>query len=167
MFREANAVMPRYLGIKLQGGTVDALAASIQKKAAGVQMVQQAFDKVLATKDPFWGVAALYQQGYAREVIGNDFENPPTIAGASPEDVKKKLASDAVAAMQEAKKFYQFAVQSIQQFHVYNEWAGKSVSGLARISGQKVSFDDWVVLPDFLGSEVLTTVSQPVAGGAE
>lgn len=163
-FLSVNSIMPKYLGIKLQGGTVDALAASIQRKVQGISQVQAAYDRVLATKDSFWGVAALYQLAYAREVLANDLENPPGIAGAPIEDVKKQLAPDAAAAKQEAKKFYHLALENIGKFQVYNEWAAKSVSGMARVNGSKVSFDDWVVVPDFVEADVPTSIISAVGG---
>jgi hypothetical protein len=79
--------------------------------------------------------------------------------------VKKELAPQVQAARLEAKKYYQFAVDSISKFSVYNEWAGRSVSGLARISGQKLSFEDVALTPDFIGSEVASPLVQAVQNG--
>ena len=157
--------MPKFAAIKLVGGTVDNLAASIQKKAGGIPAVDKSYNEVLGTKDAYWGVAALYQMGYARELLANDLDNPPTIAGASLEDVKKELAPQVQAARAEAKKYYQFAVDSISKYSVYNEWAGRSVSGLARIQGQKLSFEDVALMPDFIGSDVAAPVVQAVSAG--
>src|SRR5262249_38691664 len=127
-----------------------------------IPQIDKNYNEVLSTKDAFWGVAALYQMGYARELLAQDLENPPGITGVAIEDVKKQLAPQAQAARAEAKKYYQFAVESISKFSVYNDWAGKAVSGLARLSGQKLSFEDVAILPDFLGSDVPTTVGQAV-----
>jgi hypothetical protein len=76
--------------------------------------------------------------------------------------VKKQLAPQVQQARAEAKKFYQFAVDSISKFAVYNDWAGRSVSGLARIQGQKISYEDVALIPDFVGSEVPAPVAQAV-----
>jgi len=162
-FNNVNVIMPKFAAIKLVGGTVDNLAASIQKKAGGIPAVDKSYNEVLGTKDAYWGVAALYQMGYARELLANDLDNPPTIAGASLEDVKKELAPQVQAARAEAKKYYQFAVDSISKYSVYNEWAGRSVSGLARIQGQKLSFEDVALVPDFIGSDVAAPVVQAVS----
>ncbi len=166
VFNNANTIMPRFAATKLVGGTVDNLAASIQKKAGAIPTVDKSYNEVLATKDAYWGVAALYQMGYARELLANDLDNPPGIAGASIEDVKKELAPQVQAARVEAKKYYQFAVDSISKYSVYNEWAGRSVSGLARISGQKLSFEDVALMPDFISSEVSSPLIQAVSGKA-
>ncbi len=164
-FHSANTIMPRFAATKLVGGTVDNLAASIQKKAGAIPMVDKAYNEVLNTKDAYWGVAALYQMGYARELLAYELDNPPAITGASLEDVKKQLAPQVATARSEAKKYYQFAVDSIGKYSVYNEWAGKSVSGLARIQGQKLSFEDVALLPDFVGSEVAAPLVQAVQSG--
>jgi TolA-binding protein len=164
-FNSANTVMPRFAAMKLVGGTVDNLAASIQKKAGSIPVIDKSYNEVLNTKDAYWGVAALYQMGYARELLAYDLDNPPSITGASIEDVKKQLAPQVAAARAEAKKYYQFAVDSIGKYSVYNEWAGKSVSGLARIQGQKLSFEDVALLPDFVGSDVAAPLVQAVQSG--
>ena len=165
IFNNVNGIMAKYQTIKLVGGTVDNLAASIQKKAQFIAQVQKNYDQVLATKNAYWGVAALYQLGYARELLALELANPPAIKGASPEDLKKQLLGDANAARAEAKKFYELATQSIDKFQVYNQWAARSVSGLARIMGQKVTFEDIVVIPDFIGGEVPSDVATGVLGG--
>ena len=164
IFNDVNGIMAKYQTVKLVGGTVDNLAASIQRKAQIIPQVQKNYDQVLATKNAYWGVAALYQLGFARELLANELMNPPAIKGASPEDVKKQLAGDANAALAEAKKFYELATQSIEKFQVYNQWAAKTVSGLARVTGQKASFDDIVVIPDFVGGEVPSDVAAGVLG---
>lgn len=165
VFNNVNGIMAKYAAVKLVGGTVDNLAASIQKKAGGIPAIDKAYNEVLATKDAFWGVAALHQMGYARELLANDLDNPPSIAGASLEDVKKELAPQVQAARVDAKKYYQFAVDSISKFSVYNDWAGRSVSGLSRIQGQRLSFEDVALMPDFIGSEVAGPLVQAVASG--
>lgn len=168
VFNNVNGVMAKFASLKLAGGTVDALAGSIQRKAAMIATVDKAYNEVLATKDAYWGVAALYQLGYAREMLANDLENPPGITGAPIEDVKKQLAPQALAARAEAKKWYQTAVDSISKFAVYNEWAGRSVSGLSRLTGQRLSFEDVAITPDFIGAEVPANIASTVqANGGE
>lgn len=165
IFKQVNGEMARFAQLKLRGGTVDALAASIQQKAQALGRLQQAYDKVLQTKDAFWGVAALYQMGRAREIISDDLENPPEIKGAKKEDVIAQLAGDAKSAKAEARKFYGLALDSVEKYLVYNEWAARALSGMARISGKNINFDDMIVTPDFLGAEVPENVASAVATG--
>jgi TolA-binding protein len=165
VFRRVNGEIARFAQMRLKGGTVDALAASIQQKVAGLGKVQQAYDQVIATKDSYWGVAALYQLGYARELIARDLEDPPEIKGATRDDVVKQLAGDAKAARQEAAKFYGQALDAVEKFMVYNEWAAKALSGAARNAGKNVSFDDMIVQPDFLGGEVPESIASAVKAG--
>ncbi len=154
VFKRVNSEIARYQAMKLKGGTVDALAASIQAKAQALGKVQQAYEQVLATKDAYWGVAAFYQLGFARELFAKDLENPPEIPGAPHADVVKQLSGDAKAARTEAKVFYGKALEAVEKFLVYNEWAAKALSGMARIQGKNINFDDIVLRPDFIGSEV-------------
>jgi TolA-binding protein len=165
VFSGKNVVMPKFASTKLVGGTLDNLVKSIQRKAGMIPEIDKAYNEVLATKDAYWGVAALYQLGFARELLAVDLENPPSIEGATLEAVKAELAPQAQAQRAEAKKFYQFAIESIQKFSVYNEWGGKAVSGLARISGQKLSFEDVALMPDFIGSDVSAPLVQAVQSG--
>ncbi len=166
-FRQVNGEMPKFLALKLKGGTVDQLAASIQSKVGALGKLQQGYDQVLSTKDAYWGVAALYQLGYAREQLAKDLENPPEIKGAPHGDVVKQLAGDAKGARVEAAKFYKLALDSVEKYIVYNEWAAKALSGVARISGKNVNFDDLIVRPDFLGAEVPENIAQAVKSGGD
>lgn len=167
VFKRVSGESAKFAALKLQGGTVDALVGSIQKKVQGLGKLQQAYDQVLATKDAFWGVAALYELGRAREVLAEELDNPPGIKGASLDDVKAKLAPDAQAAKGEAKKFYATALESISKFHVYSKYSQKVVSGYARISGMKMTFEDWVEEPDFVAAEVPESIASAVAGGED
>ena len=164
VFRRVNGIMAQFQAMRLRGGTVDALAGSIQQKVGSLPKVQGAYEQVLATKDAYWGVAAFYQLGYARELLARDLENPPEIKGAPHADVVKQLAGDAKAARVEAQAFYNKALDAVSKYLVYNEWAAKALSGLARIQGKKIGFDDLIVRPDFIGAEVPENIAQAVKG---
>ena len=164
VFRRVNSIMAPFQALHLKGGTVDALAGSIQQKVGSLPKVQAAYEQVLATKDAYWGVAAFYQLGYARELLARDLENPPEIKGAPHADVVKQLAGDAKAARTEAQAFYNKALDAVSKYLVYNEWAAKALSGLARIQGKKIGFDDLIVRPDFIGAEVPENIAQAVKG---
>ena len=162
LFKQAVPAIARFKQYKLRGGTVDTLQASIKQKVDALAAVQQAFDQVLAIKDAYWGVAAFYQLGYARELIADDLENPPQIQGATQAEVVAALAKDAKEARDGATKFYNLALESVQKYIVYNEWAAKALSGLQRNSGKPVSFDDLIVRPDFIGAEVPSNIANAV-----
>jgi TolA-binding protein len=164
VFRQVNGAMAKYNQIKLKGGSVDALAASIQVKERALGELKGAYEQVLQTKDAFWGVAALYQIAHAHELYANELENPPAIAGAKKEDIVKELAAAIKVAKSESAKFYQIALDSVQKYLVYNEWAAKALSGRARLQGKNINFDDLIVRPDFLGAEVAESVARAVKG---
>ena len=76
-----------------------------------------------------------------------------------------QLAGDAKAAKAEAKKFYGLALNSVEKFLVYNDWAANALSGMARINGKNINFDDMIVTPDFLGAEVPGNIASAVDNG--
>ena len=82
-------------------------------------------------------------------------------------DVVAQLAGDAKGARVEAAKFYKLALDAVQKYLVYNEWAQKAHSGLARISGKNINFDDLIVRPDFLGAEVPENIASAVSSGGD
>lgn len=164
-FKQVAGEIKKLEATKLRGGTVEALGPSIQQKVALMAKVSGAYEQVLATKDAYWGVAALYNMGYAREILYDDLSNPPEIKGATRAEVVKQLAPDAAAAKAEAQKFYAQALQAVEKFLVYNEWAAKALSGMARIQGKNINFDDLIVRADFLGGEVPENIAQAVKGG--
>ncbi|MBC7659984.1 MAG: tetratricopeptide repeat protein [Chitinophagaceae bacterium] len=164
IYKEVEGVVPRYMKIGLAGGTVDALAKSIENKAVGLQQVEQSLGRVVNTKDPYWGVAALYQLGLANEHFAEILANPPAIQGASKEDVLKELAPQIAGRKQEAMKWYKTAQDTVSQFKVYNDWSIRVLGGVNRMSGKKVQFDDYVVAPDFLGSELAGGMTSSLKG---
>ncbi len=161
-FKRAYGEVPKYESVKLAGGSVDALAASIERKAGGLEKVKRAMDSVISTKDSYWGVAALYENGKAYEGLAVEMENPPAIKGASIDDVKKKLAPQAQAARQQAASFYKIATETMGKFHVYSEYSLRVVSASAKANGSKVVMEDWVEVPDLIGSEVSESVAAEV-----
>lgn len=163
-FREADPILPRYLRLPLAGGSVDALAKSIENKALALVQVEQAYSKVAATKDAYWGVAALYQMGFANEHFADMLANPPAIQGASKEDVVKQLMPQIQERKKVAANWYTTAQNTVSQFKVYNEWSIRVIGGLNRVAGKNLQFDDFVVQADFLGSELASSMSNTVKG---
>ncbi len=147
-------LVAKYHSLKLTGGTVDALAASIQNRGVGLQQLEGAFQQVLSIKDAYSGVAAYVQMGIANETFAEELSNPPEIKGASRADVLKELMPQINERKKAAINWFQAAVQTVSQFAVYSPYSLKAIDGLARVSGSKFSFDDYVVNPDFVGNEI-------------
>lgn len=161
-FKRASVEVPKFAALKLAGGTVDKLAASIDRKATALNSLKRSMDQVIATKDSYWGVAALYENGRAFEEFADELANPPAIKGASAEDVKKQLAPQVQGARQEAAGFYKIAMETMTKFKVYNKYSRKVVTAVARSGGAKVTMEDWVPLADVIGAEVSETVAAEV-----
>ena len=53
-------------------------------------------------------------------------------------------------------------MQTVSKFKVYNEWSVRVVNGLSVAKGQNFEFDDYVVAPDFIGSELSTSLISKV-----
>ena len=152
----------KYLRVKLTGGTVDKMVASIQSKSAALGEIEQSFAQVTRTGDAYWGAAAYNQVGLAYEQLGDMLTNPPTIKGAKIEDVKKELAPQAKLAYDKAMEYYREGYKTARKFGVYSDYTIKLSSAIARRSGSKLSFNDWILMPDFLGSEVTSRVRNTV-----
>lgn len=164
-FRQTTSVLPRYAKVKLQGGTVEKLLASIQNKAAELQKVEKAYGNVVATKDSYWGTAALFQIGLATEQFARLLSNPPKIAGAARADVIKQLQPQIDQLNKAAENWYTSAQETISRYKVYNSYSLKVLNALARIKGSKVQFEDYVVSPDFMSSEMPAGVVSRIQGG--
>lgn len=154
VFRQAQGEMPKYIAVKLAGGTVDRLIASIDAKGAALQRAVAAYNRVTATKDAYWGAAALHQLGYVHEVFAKSLQTPPAIQGAKPEEVVAKLTPQIQKLNQEAANWYKIGLDTVHQFKAYNEWGPRLVDASLRINGSSITFDDWIVDPDFVGSEI-------------
>ncbi len=163
-YKEVEGALPRFMKITLVGGTVNDLAKSIEQKAVGLQQVEQQLGRVANTKDSYWGVAALYQLGLANENFADALSNPPAIQGASKEDVLKELAPQIAERKKVAMNWYVTAQKTVTEFKVYNDWSIRVLGGISRLSGKKLQFDDYVVTPDFLGSELAGNVTSGLKG---
>lgn len=163
-FIRANGVLPNYLKMRLKGGTVDQLLASLQAKAAALGQVEQAYSSVVNTKDSYWGVAALYSIGIANEQFAELLANPPPIKGAKRADVLAQLKPQIDQVKAAAANWYKTAADTVTRFAVYNEYSVKTINALARVSGKKFQFDDYVFTPDFLGSEMPASLANGFGG---
>jgi TolA-binding protein len=166
-YRKAEGAVPNYMKQGLVGGNVANLAKSIENKALGLKKVEQQLSAVTNTKDAYWGVAAIYQLGLANEHFAEILSNPPAIEGASKEDVIKQLTPQIQGLKGEAMKWYKTAQDLVTQFKVYNDWSIRTLAGINRMSGKKMQFDDYVVAPDFLGSELASSMASSLKGGKE
>ena len=153
-FDEVKRLLPRYSKMKLQGGTVDRLAASIQKKAASLLQLENAFQGVLQLKDAYSGIESYVQLGIANEDFADSLDNPPAIKGAKKQDVVKELSAQIKSRRESAKTWYKAAMDVASRFSVYNAAVVKAVDGLARVRGGDYRFYDFVPKADYLGNEV-------------
>jgi len=161
-FKKADPVLGPYLKQRLRGGTVEDMLSSIQKKTAALNRVEKVYGQVLNTKDSYWGIAAYHQIGFAYEQFSKMLKNPPTIKGAKISDVQKELSGTANQATKKALEYYNAGLAIARKLSVYNDWPAKLKTSLARMRGKTVSYADWVVTPDFIGSEVPKDVSSEV-----
>ena len=118
----------------------------------------------MATKDSYWGTAALFQIGLATEQFARQLSNPPAITGAKREDVLKQLEPQIQQLNQAASNWYTTAQTTITKYRVYNSYSLKVINALARIKGSKVQFDDYVVQPDFMASQLPSGVIARLKG---
>jgi len=165
LFRNANASIFPYAKVKLSGGSVNRLQSSLERKGAVLVKLKSNYETVMASGDSFWSVAALHQLGVAHEQFALMLEDPPGIKGAKIEDVKKQLQPQVDAMKAEAVAYYKQAYKLIQEFKVYNEWSIKVINAFYRVNNSKLSFDDYVVTPDFIGSEISKSLVNSVQIG--
>ena len=137
----------------------------MQAKAGALQQLDAALGNVLATKDAYWGVAALYQAGLANQMYAEAMENPPAIEGATPEAVKKELAPQVAERLKVALDRYRLAFKTVNEYKVYNDWAVKTVNAIAKTGGSHFEFEDFVMRPDFVGTEIPSNFVGQIKGG--
>ena len=161
-FKRVSGAPAKYAKVKLKGGSVDGLLGSIQAKAAALNELKNQMGSVLGTKDSYWGVAALYYTAKAHHDYAEALSNPPKIEGATKEQVVAELSGQIKEVRKEAINLYTQAMQTISQFKIYNNYSTRVVTGLAEAKGSKYRFDDYVSEPDFLGSEMPSTLVSKV-----
>lgn len=152
LFAQSAPLKQLYHKVKLQGGTIELVQKSIENKTMHFQRLETALTNVIQVGDPTWGVAALYEIGYAWENFGQLYENPPHIKGTTREDVKKQLAPSAQQAYNAALATFRKAQTDALKFGVYSSYSRLVYEGLSRRNGKNLTSSDWVLMPDFLGS---------------
>lgn len=161
LFLRANSVMPRFMSLRLQGGSLEKLQGSIGQLTQGVSQVEQAFAPIFKIQDSYWAVAAFHQVGLAYEHFANEMQNPPAINGASVNDVKNQLQASVDQVLAKSNEYYNTGIQTARRYEIYSPWTVKVFDALNRLARRTVTFEEWVILPDFLASEI---VSEEIAG---
>lgn len=162
IFSRVNSVLPRFSQIKLQGGSVNTLQASIKRKYMELNRLEEQYDKVIMTKDSYWGVAALHQKGVAYYDFAQALKNPPQIKGAKIADVRKQLLPQATALQARARGYFTSAQKTSRQFQVLNPWVARVNSRINMLAGKDRNFQEWVISPDFIGYEISQTLKSQV-----
>ena len=158
LFKNAGVSIRPFMAYKLEGGTVDKLLASMQKKGALLEKVIASYNAVVDTGDSYWGVGALHQIGAAFEEYATALSSPPSIKGASKEEILKELQPQINDFNQKALSYYVGAVDLVTKFNVYNDWSIRAVNSKSRITGSLLKLEDFVFSPDFVGSLVSSSI---------
>ena len=162
VFNSVDGVLPRFQKIKLRGGTVDAMQVSIKNKYNALNSLEAQYDRVIATRDSYWGVAAFHQKGVAFSSFANMLDNPPSIKGAALAAVKKQLAPQARALRAKAMEYFSAAQKVARKFKVLNPWVARTNTQMGMLSGRSRAFREWTVEPDFIGYEVSSTLQRQI-----
>lgn len=143
-------ILQKYASTKLVARKTDGsdLGASIANKQALLQSLEQNFQKVVASGDSEWGVAAMVTIGGAYEVFANDLRNPPMPPGVSEaqfKPIRDQIAALAAKPAQKAAVYYKQATDVVAKFGVYNEYSKKAVASLARLDPQNYrEVNEWI-----------------------
>lgn len=154
VFTSVDGALPRFQKFKLRGGTVNAMQSSIKRKYDELNRLEAQYDRVVVTRDSYWGVAAFHQKGVAYSSFAKMLENPPSIKGAKLADVKKQLLPQAKALRAKAMEYFTSAQKVARQFQVLNPWVAKINSQVGMLSGRSRNFREWTIEPDFVAYEV-------------
>ena len=154
LFRQTGKPLAILQSAKLQGGSINTLQVSLESVSQAIPIIEQQYDQVLSVGDPYWGVAAFYQKGVAYETMANLVASPPKVSEFSEKDLKTQLAPLTNDMRTKAAEQYSLALELSNKFRVHNEWVVKLEVAKKRLEGKSRSFDEVVVLPDFIGSRV-------------
>jgi TolA-binding protein len=158
-FKSVDGEHAKFARLDLVGGTVDRLAQSIDRKAAALVQLKNTYERVFQTKDPYWGVAAIYRIAAANEQLSAQLSDPPEIQGAKKEEVVAQLAPKAADLKKEALNWYKIAEKTVLDFRVFNEWTPMVFNGMQRIQGINLSFEEHYEDPDYVGAPVSSSIA--------
>jgi hypothetical protein len=81
------------------------------------------------------------------------------------EDVRAQLEPKRQEIAKSMKATYAEAMTLVTKFRVYNEWAPRVVTAVARMEGRRLAFKDVVPMPDFIGADAPEAALQGVVTG--
>ena len=158
VFASVDGALARFQKLKLRGGHINTVQSSIKSKFNALNSIEAQYDRVLATRDSYWGIAAYHQKGVAYSNFAKMLENPPPIKGAKLDDVKKQLRPQVQALRAKAMEYFTSAKKVARRFQVLNPWVAKINSQIGMLSGRSRNFREWTIEPDFISYEVSGTV---------
>ncbi|MFK7872166.1 MAG: tol-pal system YbgF family protein [Oligoflexales bacterium] len=154
LFAQTGRAVAALQTSKLAGGSVANLQRSLEQVSSYIQAMEQDYGTVLSVGDPYWGIAALYQKGQGYEAFANIAANPPQLNDVKAEELKTQLAPLVADMRNKANEQYSLAFELSNRFKVHNDWVIRLYLTKTRLAGKTQSFDEWVVLPDFVGAQV-------------
>jgi TolA-binding protein len=143
-------VLQKYQSTRLVARKQDGsdLQASITTKQSVLQNLERAYQKVIATGDAEWGVAAMVTIGGAWEIFANDLRNAPMPPGVPAEQVKPikdQIAALAAKPSEKALEYYKQAAAAVAKFGVYNEFSKRNAAALARLDPENYrEVQEWI-----------------------
>ena len=158
-FDKVKPVAEQFASKQLRGGTLAVMSKSLEIINSSLVNLQAQFTQVVALGNANWGVAAQFEIGKAYLSYASQLKDPPGIKGASLADVKKQLLPQANQAQAKALEYFRAAQSSMEKFNVYSPYSLKVAGAISKIKGGKTTTDDWVMLPDFLGSPTTEELS--------
>jgi TolA-binding protein len=157
-FDKNREILAKYSGTRLTARKTDGsdLQASITTKQALLQNLEKSYQKVIATGDAEWGVAAMVTIGGAYEVFANDLRNAPLPPGVTAEQgkpIKDQIAALAAKPAEKALAYYRQAADAVSKFGVYNEFSKRNAVALARLDPKAFrELQEWIPETVFVGS---------------
>ena len=145
--------------LQLKGGKLQTMVNSVKVMENSLAKLDAGYKNIIQLGNAKWAVASYYEVARAYEAYSKELADPPGIDGAKLEDVKKQLAPQAKKSAATAELKYKEAQKLIDKHGVYSDYSLKVTNAIIRLKGGKTTTDDWVLIPDFLGSPVSSSLA--------
>jgi tetratricopeptide (TPR) repeat protein len=154
LFQKAMVGHEDFYSKRLQGESMQMLQRSIADFMKYLEKFEKKFSPLFQLQDSYWAVSAFYELGKAYEYFASQMADPPPIKEAPLEAVKEQLKSSVAQLKEKYLIFYKKGGETYEKYDVYSDYAILLKKKIDQFSEKKQSFDDWVIEPEFVSSEI-------------
>lgn len=146
-FEVAQKSLPLFLNMPVYAARSDELASAIQTKRAAFSELEALYNKVLKTKDPYWGSSALADLAVASSNLSSTLKEIGPVEGLDPKALESQLTAPVGQWAARSKSFAMASEKTMERFGILHQDARRLKLDMQTLRGEQILFTD--ALPEW------------------